>query len=252
MDEKIINNLAIGKLELALEEAKTKGYYELAEKIEKSLLKDKDSYLDHYEKPNGRTAGAQLKNGWGLDKRQSGTLAHLQALKADNLLDIGCADGTFIFNCLHKGVIKTAVGIDAWKEGIEWAMQFGHKNFLGQTQWFQGLFEVYVDYLHNTLLPFKAIHMGEVLEHVLNPIEILKAAKKLLTNDGGIIVTVPIKRPPITVKEKEILISGKVNEHIRYIDSSILHEYAKECDLKIVKEQNEGTFWINLIATLQK
>jgi len=251
MNEQIINNLALGKLDLALEEAKSNGYHDLAQKIDASLLKTKESHLNHYEKPNGRIAGAQLANGWGLDGRQICALEHVKALNADNLLDIGCADGSFIFNCLHNGAIQTSVGVDAWKEGIDWATKFGNKTFPSRTLWFQGLFETCTEQLL-TLNPFKAIHVGEVLEHVLNPVDILKAAKNLLASGGGIVVTVPIKRPPITTQEKEILTSGEVNEHIRYIDFIALQNYAKECNLRIVRVQQEGTSWVNLIATLQK
>ena len=250
-EENIVNEyLALGKLDLALEEAKKNGFNELAKKIESSLLKDKNSYLKHYEQNNNRVPGAQVTAGWGLDGRQSCALSHIVELSADSLLDIGCADGSFIFNCLHKNVIKQGVGVDAWKEGIAWAKQFGTTNFSSRSLFFQGLFEEHSDYLLTSLFPFKAIHIGEVLEHVLDPINILAKAKTLLRSDGGIVVTVPVKRPPLTQHEKAILTSGDVNEHMRYIDLDTLEKYADTCGLKIIKKQYDGNHWVNLIATL--
>lgn len=269
-EEKIVNEyLALGKLDLALEEAKKSGLEELSNKIEASLLKNRDDYFNHYAKANNRIPGAQIKAGWGLDSRQSCAFEHVKELSSDNLLDIGCADGSFIFNCLYKNIIKMGVGVDVWKEGILWAKNFGDTSFPSQTLFFQGLFEEYSDYsrtdigylkdfttkkevtLYSALPPFTAIHIGEVLEHVLDPIAILKKAKTLLHPTGGIVITVPVKRPPLTQQEKNILISGDVNEHIRYIDISALKVYASECGLKIAKEQYEGSHWVNLIVTLK-
>jgi len=96
-----------------------------------------------------------------------------------NLLDMGCGDGEFL-KYVNEKVKKN--GIDFSKTGIEKAKQkVVNGNFsigdINKTQFNDSAFDV--------------ITIIETLEHVNNPEETLKEAKRLLKIGGKIIISVP-------------------------------------------------------------
>jgi 2-polyprenyl-3-methyl-5-hydroxy-6-metoxy-1,4-benzoquinol methylase len=245
--------LADGDVKQAIEAAKAIGRDDIADKIRQSIqfIESPDAYREYYKQDwegiEHRIPGGQIIQGWGLDERQSEAKEQVAAL-GKTLLDIGCADGTFIFNLLHDNTIWYAEGIDPWLSGIRWAQDFAVKNFYGKTVWHQGVFEDLWPYES-----FDAVHLGEILEHVPDPIHILDRAVRCLANKkSGIVVTVPVKRPPLSPEEFQLLLSGGVNQHVRYVDEAALAKFADQCGLEITHKKQVGNVWINLVATLQK
>ena len=109
-------------------------------------------------------------------------------VEGSNVLDVGCSQGVTSILLGREG--KNVLGIDLLEEAIEYAnnalekeseptrkiVSFENANFI--THSYGGKV-------------FDTIIFGEVLEHLTNPKSFLTHAKKLLVNNGKIIVTVP-------------------------------------------------------------
>ena len=241
LEESIIYTFGNGEIEKALQLAKDNGMPDLVSRFESAVAfkKSVDSFRTHYEADNGRAAGSLNKT---PDRRQRGAMEQIRALHADNLLDVGCADGSFCFFCLRENVVNRATGIDPYVKGIDWAIKYSD-HFPGRANFSQGLLEDVV------LKPeFDVIYMGEVLEHVLDPVASIRRALSFSKDLKGIVVTVPVGRPPLLEHEKKKV--NAVAEHIRFIDEVVLEGYCKETGLVMAKAERVGSRWVNLIATL--
>lgn len=244
--------LSEGHIEKAKEEAAKAGFHSLVGQIDKSLefTRSKETYGQYYKQDwdglERRIPGDQLRAGWNLDDRQTEAAKQIASLSPKNFLDIGCADGSLIFNLLHRGIVQQAWGVDPWVSGVAWAEQYGQEFFKGKASWFCGLIEDW----NPPSEKMDAIHLGEILEHVLDPAVIVKKAATLLSASGALVITVPVSRPGISAEEHAHLISGKPNQHIRHIELQQLIEYGLAAGLKLKKCETIGTRWVNLIATL--
>jgi 2-polyprenyl-3-methyl-5-hydroxy-6-metoxy-1,4-benzoquinol methylase len=100
-----------------------------------------------------------------------------------NLLDIGCAGGTFT-NELSKYCDAKITAIDISPEAVAYAKsKYPHITFKTHDADSQKL--PFRDHSFDTVM------MLETLEHVLNPVEILQEMKRLVKPDGQVIVLVP-------------------------------------------------------------
>jgi methionine biosynthesis protein MetW len=95
------------------------------------------------------------------------------------ILDVGCGDGSVTQLYINKGKVT---GIDISKEALKYAQR-------------RKIHTIKHD-LNNLPYPFPknsfdAITITDVLEHLLDPISILKELNRLLKSDGRLIVTVP-------------------------------------------------------------
>lgn len=98
----------------------------------------------------------------------------------NKLLDVGCGDGNV--SQLYKSKSKEVFGIDISKTALEQAKQRGIQTFLQDLNLLPLCFEdEYFDY----------IVLTDVIEHIVNPIELLKESKRMLKNGGIAIITTP-------------------------------------------------------------
>lgn len=102
-----------------------------------------------------------------------------------SILDLGSNDGTFSKVILDKSSAKKLVGIDVVKKTVDWANQHWGKN---------GKMKFRVADAHN--LPFKsntfeAVFALEMLEHVLDPLKVLREARRVLKKGGYGVFLVP-------------------------------------------------------------
>lgn len=244
-EEQIINIFGSGLVFEAIELAEKNDFTDLSEKFKKSIehISDPSIYYDHYKQNNGRIPGAQIETGGGPDSRQQTAMNHLKAIGATSLLDIGCADGSFCFFCLKEGIVKNTIGIDPWAEGIDWATEYSLRMDLN-AHFIQGIFEDIKIGEYN----FDAIHLGEILEHVIDPVVILRSLRR--HHPKGIVITVPTERPPVTEEEKKILTDGRIAEHVRLITPELLLTFCKNSGFEIIRSDVIGSGWVNLIATI--
>ena len=245
-EDQIINIFGSGRVNDALMLARSNGFNTLAENFEKAIshVKDPGEYLKHYKGNNGRIAGAQIQGNMGPDARQVTAMQHVRSLGAFTLLDIGCADGSFCAFCAESKFVNNVIGIDPWEEGIAWAQNYFRSHNLEGYFINSVLEDVDLDQYE-----FDAVHLGEILEHVIDPVAVLNKLRKYPVK--GIVITVPTERPPVTADEKIVLTDGRVAEHVRLISIQHLEGYCEKSGFEIIKKDIVGQGWVNLIATIK-
>ena len=97
-----------------------------------------------------------------------------------NMLDVGCGTGSYMHWCKAEGVECT--GIDVNPDIVEYCIKKG------------------LDVRNSTLEKFEgppgfydAINLGDIVEHVLDPISFLKQCNNLLKSGGKMVITTPNK-----------------------------------------------------------
>lgn len=97
---------------------------------------------------------------------------------AGNLLDVGCANGEFLFLAKQHGFTPYGVEANAYTAKI--ASQNGFPVFNGTLE------QMYFENAY-----FSVIYLGDVIEHVTNPIVLLKECKRILKKGGIMVVSTP-------------------------------------------------------------
>lgn len=102
-----------------------------------------------------------------------------------SILDIGCADGTFTNVILDKSKADKIVGIDVLKGSIDWAS----KHWIKKKRITFRLGDAHNLKFKND--SFDAVFALEVLEHVFEPVVVLKEIYRVLKKNGYAIFLVP-------------------------------------------------------------
>lgn len=134
---------------------------------------DKVNYFDHYK---------QDEDWWRVVYRARYTYAekHLESTRK-SVLDIGTGPGLFLD--VGRNLSWDATGIEPSTKAVEYATQQG-------LDVIEGFFdEEMVDKLGGK--GFNFVHMSQVLEHVLDPGEVLSLSRQILASDGLLCVVVP-------------------------------------------------------------
>jgi len=237
MRKKIIELFANGNINLAIRFAKEWDFIKLYQNFLKSLeiKNDLQLYKHHYQQNNRRIAGQQEQPG----ERQIYVMNQISKFKPECLLDVGCADGSFASFCLQRKIVKRVVGIDPWIEGIAHARKTLSTD---ETVFILGLIE-------EIELPnfYDIIHLGEILEHVIEPLVMLK--RIINSKTKAVVLTVPLERPKLSQEEIEIVTNGSPAEHIRHCSRVYLDELFSEVNMKSENHHVMGTGWKNLVST---
>ena len=157
-----------------------------------------------------------------------------------NLLDIGSGPGFF----LHRGKERgwNCVGIEPSAKAAEFSQGLG--------------LEVRNEFLTKdtakTLGTFDVVYMNEVLEHVPDPLEILKLAGGMLNPGGLLCVVVPNDFSPFQQALKEACGFPSwwvsVPHHINYFDVSSIQTLIQRAGMNIV--DTEATFPIDIFLLM--
>jgi 2-polyprenyl-3-methyl-5-hydroxy-6-metoxy-1,4-benzoquinol methylase len=102
------------------------------------------------------------------------------------VLDIGCADGMFSKVILDKSQAERIIGIDVLKSSVSWA----NKHWGGRSRKMKFLVGD-AQNLNFKNSSFEAVFCLEVLEHVRNPLRVLKEIKRVLKDNGYAVFLVP-------------------------------------------------------------
>lgn len=97
----------------------------------------------------------------------------------NNILDVGCASGWFLYKIASRYPKAKCTGIDIYKKAID----YGKKRY-------KSLNLIYAD-AHNVPFPdnsFNAVICTEVLEHVVDPGKIIREIKRVLKPEGIAII----------------------------------------------------------------
>lgn len=107
------------------------------------------------------------------------------ATPASNILDVGCADGVFSNIIFKKVKPKKYTGLDVVKTSIAWAKKHWSKN---------KKMKFVVGDAHKLNFKneqFDAVYCLEALEHVADPLKVLKEFKRVMKRDGYGVFLVP-------------------------------------------------------------
>lgn len=155
------------------------------------------------------------------------------ALSGVSVLEIGCGGG-YLLNCLRdRGA--NVLGVEPGDHG-----QIGAKNY--------GV-EIIQDYFPTKKISkkFSLILLSSVLEHVEEPIELLKVLSEYLEDDGRILVSVPNVAPYIEFGD----VSPLFHEHWSYFDSRTLQNTIRLAGYAI-DSCEESSFGGSLYAAFRK
>lgn len=161
----------------------------------------------------------EIMKEYGIDKR---------------ILDIGCNRGQFSSRFLKFG--HTVVGID-----------INEKNLISARR--KGLATINADLNKKIKLPnnsFSTIFALEIIEHLINPKNVIREAYRLLKSDGKFYVSTPyfglIKRTAISLFFFENVF-GYNNPHIRFFSEKSFRNILTKNGFKIVKIYRLGRFY---------
>lgn len=150
------------------------------------------------------------------------------------ILDIGSADGTFSKVILDKSKANRLIGIDVIKGFIDWANRHWGKG--GKMRFELGDAEN----LKFKSGSFDAVVCLEVLEHVVNPVKVLKQIKRVLKKGGYAVLLVPAES--VLFKTVWFFWSrtrGRVwkHTHIHSYKNSLLTKKCKSIGFKIEEDK---------------
>lgn len=118
-------------------------------------------------------------------KRRFEEVGKLIESSGGSILDIGCADGTFTNVILNKSMAEKIIGIDVLKSSINWAS----KHWSNKKRITFRLGDAHnLKFKNDT---FDAVFALEVLEHVYEPVVVLKEIYRVLKTNGYAIFLVP-------------------------------------------------------------
>ncbi|MBR8830452.1 MAG: Ubiquinone biosynthesis O-methyltransferase, mitochondrial [Chroococcopsis gigantea SAG 12.99] len=165
------------------------------------------------------------------------------------ILDLGCGNGSLTHKIAQQGYEVT--GIDDSTSGLLYARQ----NF-SQCKFIQA--SVYNLPDDNLTGSFDVVVTAEVIEHLLYPRELLRAAKKCLKPGGQLIITTPFNG---YWKNLAISLLGKMDQHytalwdgghVKFFSVATLSQLLKEEDFTRINFKFGGRFpwlWKSMVCS---
>lgn len=170
----------------------------------------------------------------------------IKATEGGNLLDIACGDGSI--TKILETHFERVMGVDASRKHLTKAQKNCPK-----AEFHESLIEDF-----NTEERFDVITMFNLLEHVKNPVKILKKASSFLKEDGKLIVHVPnamavnrvlAKIMGTLIDEYELSpFDKKVAGHRRSYDLHLLKKDIEKAGLKLI---SSGGIFYKMLSTPQ-
>jgi SAM-dependent methyltransferase len=164
--------------------------------------------------------------------------AHYHVRKGTKVLDVGCGDCTSIREL-------AGIGVDAY--GIE-----PDQNIKAVVEKL-GL-NVHIGLFHETPYPdgfFDYITMSQVLEHIHNPEELLTSFRRILKDDGKLIIGVPNVDSRLKKKYNKKWLNWHVPYHINHFSRNSLHLLAGKCGFRVVSLRTyTPNLWVDLQVKL--
>lgn len=179
----------------------------------------------------------KLKKNKSDNKNRTTRVDNFFSKKNLDLLDVGSGIGVFLYEMREKK--WNVAGIEMDKRYVNYCKKF-HK------------LKIYRKNLSKfqTKLKFDLISFNKVLEHVDNPINLLRSSKKYLKKDGIIYIEVPDIKARIGGKNRQEFCI----DHLHIFSKTSLKILTDKCGLKILKMKtiHEPSSKYTLFAFLQK
>lgn len=194
----------------------------------------------YYQEANGTTTYETVYSETELEhKKLEATLA-IKAIndhilpynKSASLLELGCGEGFFLKQVSEetkwcaKGIDFSKFGVSKWNPDMIDKCEFGDVDIYTSQYIAEGqLFDVCV--------------LRNILEHVIDPKNLLSKIKKLLQKNGFILITVPNDYSPI---QMAALSNGNINkdywfmppDHLHYFNVRNLCEFVENIGFRVV------------------
>tara|TARA_Y100000816_G_C26045186_1_gene547677 strand:+ start:266 stop:1177 length:912 start_codon:yes stop_codon:yes gene_type:complete len=214
------------------------GYYEVMPKPDSKELQKHYSekyYQNNHGSYQKKYSKEELKYFAVESELAIKTLKHYSINIKKKLLDLGCGEGFFAKHFKKKGWLVECV--DYSKNGISTHNPSLLPNFI------QSDFKAYLSSKENKLNDFGLINLDNVLEHVVDPIDLLKTIKKKINKKTIIRIEVPndfSKFQSLLLKKKytnKTWIS--VPEHLSYFNKNSLLKLFKKQGFKLISLQSD-------------
>jgi len=159
------------------------------------------------------------------------------------ILDIGCGQGNFL------KLVKEQTGAETW--GVEAAIEVGEKAKSHIDKILIGKVEDVINSIPDTY--FDCVTFNDVLEHLLEPKEVLEMIKPKLSEKGIVIASIPNVRYCHNLYDLLIKRDWKYKDegildstHLRFFTQKSMKRMFEEAGYKIIKLEgiNEFKSWI--------
>lgn len=137
------------------------------------------------------------------------------------LIEIGCGPGTFLMVAKNRGWDVT--GVEPAAPAAKQAMEFGLAVTHGYVEPFAAA---------NTR-PFDAAALFEVLEHVSDPVAVLRAIRSLIAPGGAFVMTVPNLDDPYCLEQQ--IRSAMPPVHINFFNRRSLRKALESAGFEVVR-----------------
>lgn len=186
------------------------------------------SYHAQYFKVSSETSEEALSNlnaADPFDDVRIQVISSLLDIKKSRVLDVGCGKAQFLF--LLKRLGADVVGIEINEDAVSFSKQLGIKSIhSGTIESFKGEKQ------------FDLITLNDIIEHPLNPLELLRKTIKLLNTDGLLLIWTPNGDRPDGDSEKVTL---RVDlEHLQYLGAKTLKYLTQSLPLEIIHYETLG------------
>ena len=159
---------------------------------------EKDFSLDNYEGFYEEHTFAPFKDEEAINAhrklpRVAWALDVAKEIGAKRVLDLGCLEGYTVLTIANHTELERGVGVDLSADGIELANS--RKDLVKpDVEFFQDSIE---DYLRNCKEKFDLITLFEVIEHVIDPDEVIRLIDSVKSEDGQVLISTPSFESPL-------------------------------------------------------
>ena len=214
------------------------GFYRIAALPTVSELNDYYSST-YYQNPHGTYQESyttdeleQLRQKFALRLSMVGEEIFGDGKRIPTFLDVGCGEGWFLQYMQNEGFEVS--GLDFSKFGVE---KHNPKLVPNVTQ---GDIHLLMQQLIDSNQSYDLLFLGNILEHVLDPELVMRNCLKLLSPDGGILITVP---NDFSILQNSLLENKNIQtaywvsppDHLNYFTSNSLKNFLSSIGLEVLK-----------------
>lgn len=202
-----------------------------------SIYYQSNSYTSHNAKPQG-TLDVIYFIARKLSLQWKQTLIKKHKAAGHHLLDYGCGTGEFLKTCLSDwschGIEPSEQARQIAEKQTGLKISTHHENLIGQK--------------------FDVITLWHVLEHIHNLVKVLADLKKMLKNDGVLLIAVPNHKSNDAVYYKEYWAGYDVPRHLWHFSKSTMEQLLQNNGLKIksIVPMKLDSFYVSLLSERYK
>ncbi len=153
----------------------------------------------------------------------------VNSVQATSLLDVGCGTGVFLDFIRSKSASVATVGLDTLPESVDACRRNGHQAVCATL-------ESFVD--AGQAPGFDMVTAFHCLEHVADPVGLLRSMAKAARPGGRVVISVPLSPPSWEVMGRDCL--NMPPHHLTRWTAASLRMLGKACGLKLQLSTDNG------------